>query len=297
LLLAFVAASEDGGPPPVPQVSYSYTLGDSNGPRPASFDRITYDRVNDELYAANGATVIVYKRGLETFRFTVPDEIGAVGSVAVLANGDFLVLSSSGGLFRCNYRGKLIRPIKLEGLTNAVGAFAPNALQISKGKVYLLDKMECKLLIVTEEGRFVAFRDLRAMITRQKEKKFSKAFDINGFSVDEEGNVLFTVATQFTAYLLSPRGDLRSFGSPGSKDGKFNIAGAIARDERGIIYVADVLRCVVSLFDSDFNFLGELGGRGYGRGDLIAPSFLAVGSNWLFVSQGGDRGISAFRVY
>lgn len=301
-MLSIVAASfflalepAAGGAAPVPAVNFEFTLGDTTGPRASSFDRLSYDRLHEELYAANSSTVVVYKKGFEIFRFTVGNEIGGVTGVAVFSNGEFLVLSPMGGLFRCNYRGKLIRPVPLIGVPDTVGGFQASALQIVGGKVYLLDKAACRLMVVTEDGRFVSFRDLLPLIAKKKDKRSSGA-DINGFSVDEQGNVLFTVPTLFTAYVLSPKGELKSFGTRGSREGQFGVVGGIARDERGIIYVTDLLRCVVMLFDSEFQFLAEVGGRGDEPGDLIAPSFLAVGGGWVFVSQGGDRGISAFRV-
>jgi hypothetical protein len=151
-----------------------------------------------------------------------------------------------------------------------------------------------KAVVIDPDGKFLAFHDLRALAGDKKTEERA----LGGFSVDEAGNLLFTVPTLFTAYVVSPGGEVKSFGSPGSREGRFNIAGAIARDETGTVYVADVLRCVVLFFDgNDFKYLGETGGRGYGPGRLIAPSSMVVGNNWLFISQGAERGVNAYRVY
>jgi hypothetical protein len=181
-------------------------------------------------------------------------------------------------------------------MPKSVGAFRPDRIHYVGGRVYLADSSRMKAVVITPDGGFLAFHDLAA-VAAAGQKKIEER-QMGGFSVDEAGNLLFTVPTLFTAYVVSPGGEVKSFGSPGSREGRFNIAGPIARDETGTVYVADVLRCVVLLFDgNDFRYLGEAGGRGYGPGRLIAPSSMAVGNNWLFISQGGDRGVNAYRVY
>lgn len=120
--------------------------------------------------------------------------------------------------------------------------------------------------------------------------------NIHGFSVDEQGNALFTIPTQFRAYALSPDGHLRAFGRKGSRPGMFNIAGPIAADEEGYVYVADTLRAVVMIFSPALEFLVEFGGSGDGPGDLASPTDLAIGHGKVFVSQGRERGVSVFLV-
>jgi hypothetical protein len=256
---------------------------------------LSYDRGHDELYAANGDTVVVYKEGLETFRFTVDAQIGGIYGIAALDDGELLVLSSSGELFRCNFRGKLVRRVMLSGLPDSVGSFRPDRIQFAGGRVYLADSRRLKSVAIGPDGRFVSFHDLGAASAEGKKRLDDR--QMGGFSVDDGGNILFTVPTLFRAYVVSPGGEVKSFGQPGSREGRFNIAGAIARDESGTYYVADALRCVVILYGPDFKYLKEVGGRGYYGGGLIAPSSMVVGNNWLFVSQGGERGVNAYRVY
>jgi hypothetical protein len=117
-----------------------------------------------------------------------------------------------------------------------------------------------------------------------------------GFGVDGRGNVLFTVAPLFQAFVLSPEGELRGFGVRGSSPGKFNVVGGIAADPDGNLYVTDVLRSVVMVFDAAFEFQGEFGYRGDGPGNLIAPRDLVVGDGQVFVTQSAARGVSVFRI-
>ena len=61
--------------------------------------------------------------------------------------------------------------------------------------------------------------------------------------------------------------------------------------------MTDTLRSAVSVFDKEFKFQAQFGQRGFGPGDLIAPSELVVDKNGnLYVSQTRKRGISVFRV-
>ncbi|UCF09877.1 MAG: hypothetical protein JSW65_07420, partial [Candidatus Bipolaricaulota bacterium] len=66
---------------------------------------------------------------------------------------------------------------------------------------------------------------------------------------------------------------------------------------RGFIYVADTLRCVVMVFDRDFNFQMEFGYRGPRPDNLIGPRNLATnGRSKLYVSQVRRRGVSVFEI-
>jgi hypothetical protein len=270
-------------------------MGDSRGEHASSFARICYDPVGDELYVANGDTVVVYREGLETYRFTAAPEIGQFGGLAVLENGEILALSTAGELFRLSYRGKLLGRVPITRVPGSVGGIRPDRIQLVKGRVYLSDSSEMKVIVVNDKGEFLVAYDLAALILEGKPK--TEDYQLNGFGVDDDGNLLFTIAPLFKAYVVSRRGEVKSFGTAGSREGRFNVAGAIARDESGIIYVADALRCVVNMYDKDFQYLGEIGGRGYGPGQLIVPSSIVIANHWLFVAQGGDRGVTAFRVF
>jgi DNA-binding beta-propeller fold protein YncE len=71
----------------------------------------------------------------------------------------------------------------------------------------------------------------------------------------------------------------------------------IIRDNRGNIIIADRLKSVVNLYDSNFNFLAEFGGRGDAPGSLIVPQTLAIDSDdRLYVTQLANRGVSVFRL-
>ncbi len=120
---------------------------------------------------------------------------------------------------------------------------------------------------------------------------------MDGFTLDKNGNILFTIPVFFSAYRLSPDGTMASFGAAGSGPGKFGIVSGIIADNRGNYVVSDKLRCVVSVFDNNLNFVTEFGYRGKNPQNLVIPSDLAMdGNNNLYVIQAGMRGVSVFRM-
>ncbi len=116
-----------------------------------------------------------------------------------------------------------------------------------------------------------------------------------GFTADEAGNIFFTIPTLFQVYKFSADGHLTSFGRPGSAAGRFGVIAGVATDAEGNLFVTDKLKCVVMMFDKDFNFVTEFGYRGTRPENLIVPDDIAVdGKDRLYVSQGRRRGISVF---
>jgi len=164
----------------------------------------------------------------------------------------------------------------------------------AQGRIYLADLPRMKVLVVDEQGAYAASYDLATLI--DLEEKNREDAGLGGFNVDPAGNLLFTVPPLFRAYVLSPGGEVRSFGTPGSAPGKFNVVNGIAGDETGRLYVVDTLKCAVLAFDRDFKFLGEFGYRGYSPGRLIAPRSVAVGNGNVYVAQYGGRGVTVYRV-
>jgi hypothetical protein len=122
--------------------------------------------------------------------------------------------------------------------------------------------------------------------------------EIFGFNLDHEGNMLFTVAVLFKAFVVSPDGKVTaSFGKAGSAPGLFGIVSGIAKDDRGNYLVVERLRSVVMVFNREFRFLKEFGYQGKRPGNLVMPSQVEVGnSGKVFVNQVMKRGVSVFNV-
>jgi DNA-binding beta-propeller fold protein YncE len=88
---------------------------------------------------------------------------------------------------------------------------------------------------------------------------------------------------------------LSAFGKPGSAPGRFGVIAGVAIDSHANVLVADKLKCVVMVFDKNFNFVTEFGYRGVRPENLIVPDDIAVDrKDRLYVSQGRRRGVSVF---
>jgi hypothetical protein len=282
--------------------SYLYTLSNFTGIVPLSWAKISVDESTDEVAVLYGQTVRLFNtNGMGIYSFNEEGELGFVRDVTVDGNGDIIVLSSRDGvgfeIIRSNYRGEPMSTITLKNLPVEFSGFVPNRIVLRGGSFYLASLRQ-KMVIVTDEmGVFKDGYDLLSfMELSEKEKEDT---NITGFSIDKQGNILFTMPAMGRAGRRSPDRKLQVFGRRGSAPGRFGVPADIVTDASGqYVLVADTLRCVIMIFDSTtFKFKMEFGFRGYGPGNLIGPMFLAVDSkNRVYVSQLRNRGISVYQI-
>jgi hypothetical protein len=308
LALTAGEASAPDAPRPL-KVSYLYNLSNTQGDVPSNFATISYDPKNDELYVVSResrAIRIFNEAGMEIHKFGGDLTLGWVRGVVALENGELLALSSvedgATALIRCDFRGQVIERVQLKNIPASLGGFGPDVLHAALGKVYLLDSKSMKVVVIDYDGNALASYDLHSLVFGKNGPDLSEFSDrnpdddeIQGFSVDRKGNILFTIPTLFRAFVVTTDHKISSFGQKGSRPGKFNLAGPIAADERGYIYIADMLRCVVMVFDENHTFVTEFGGRGLSPGRLVLPSAMVVGNDKIFVSQARNRGVAVFR--
>jgi len=280
---------------------YQYHLSNFNGPVSVNRARIHVDEYRKEVYLLDPGENdirVFNERGMEVFQFGGDNRLGSIVDVAVDKDGNILVLSRKGIdslIILCDFRGTPMSELALKGLPPEFSGFAPDSMLWHEGRLYLLDSSALRIAVTEPNGFFLKGYDLVTLLGIDEKKR--NQTDIGGFSLDRKGNILFTVPVLFTAYTLSPEGAVKGFGEPGSAPGKFGIVGGIVADDRGNYYVADQLKCVVSIFDKDFNFQKQFGYRGGGPQNLIAPKYLELDDhNMLYVSQLGNRGVSVFRI-
>lgn len=300
LFLALILPLRTAGAEAI-KTGFLYALSDATGTIPYNWVKLSADPGRHEVYVVNPTdlTIRIFNdQGMEVYNFGDDLSLGYVSDLAVDEQGDMLILSVKGethNLVRGNFRGEPKKTIELSGFPPAYSdGFSPRTMAYRAGHIYLVDKSRMKVAVTDGEGRFEAGYDLAPLLKIDEKKR--RENDIVGFSVDPRGNMFFTVPTIFTAGRLAPDGSLKTFGSKGSTPGKFNIIGGIAADERGLIYVADTLRCVVMVFDRDFTFKTEFGYRGYEPDNLIAPMDVVVDGGRVYVTQSRSRGVSVFNV-
>jgi hypothetical protein len=267
------------------------------GLRRLHLDR-SFDRRHDELFVVHQGVVRIFNRaGMEIHSFGADGDLGHVSSVAALDDGDLVALADLGGktaLVRCNFRGEPTGRIEPQHLPAGFPAdFRPDTLALQGDRLYLAETGAMRVLVIGLDGEFQAFHRLRKLLELEEGPGGG---GLGGFSVDAQGNMLLTVPTLFTAYVVSPKGFVRRFGTRGSTPGKLNIAGKLVADETGHLFLTDRLRCVVMVFDATLEFLEEFGYRGDHPGNLVAPLDVVAGSGMVFVAQAGNRGVAAFRL-
>jgi len=288
--------------------SYLYNLSNFSGEIPYQLGILFADKKNNEIYVIDrqGRDVTVFNdKGMEIYRFGDEGELGSVLDGAVDPDGNILLLlyrRVSQNVFKylvlkCDFRGRPVSEIEFIDFPPEFSAFAPDRLVLRDNRLYLAQLGAMQVAVINEKGRFLKGYNLLPMLELSEEKKKKVLTGMFGFTVDREGNLLFTVPGLFHAFRMSPDEKITTFGLAGSGPGKFGIVSGITTDDRGYIYVSDRLRCVVLVFGNSLQFQTEFGYRGYGKGNLIIPASLAVDAEGrLYVSQAANRGVSVFQI-
>ena len=301
LLSGFLAAPSEAEITP----AYLYSLANFHGKLPYSSVRVRVDRVHDETYVVDQGIVRVFNEfGMEIYWFGDDTELRGIFDLAVDEKGDLFLLTLDQTipdapkyqLVKCNYRGVVQEKHEVSGLPSGFDRFFPSYLLYREGEFYFLSSTQMKLVVTDRNGVFLRGYDLGKIAdVPEKDRPNTEIF---GFNLDSEGNLLFTIPTQFQAYVVSPEGKMKaSFGKRGSAPGGFGIISGIARDDRGNYLVVERLRSVVMIFDKEFRFVKEFGYRGEMPGNLARPNEVAVGNNGkIFVTQLRSLGVSVFSI-
>jgi len=285
------------------EAAFLYTLSDFTGPYLIGGGRMFVDKDRNESYIVYQNVVRVFnENGLEIYRFNEDNSLGRLTALTVDRDGTIFFLSYNERgeyvIIRCNYRGEPTGRIELAGLPSDFAdyqKFSPNYMAYREGQFYLADGHTLRIAIANANGQVQKTYDMIPILDLKEKDRAD--LEIGGFSVDSEGNMLFTVPVLFSATVLHPDGTVRNFGQAGSIPGKFGIASGIVADNKGNYLVADKLKSVISVFNKGTQFLMEFGGRGNGASELIVPDLIAVdGSDKVYVTQGGNRGVSVFKL-
>jgi 6-bladed beta-propeller len=283
--------------------TFVYSLSDFTGTIRYSWPRVVADKERNEIYVLYQNTIRVFNEsGMEIYRFGDDLDLGQLVDVAVDKNGDIFLLAykqsegeAKGEIVHCNFRGEPRSRMELKNMPGEFSSFFPNRMVYQDGNFYLVSLMGLNIVVADDQGNFKKGYDLFSLL--DLEEKDRGNVELWGFSVDKEGNILFTVPTLFKACILSSDGKLNWFGKPGSASGRFNIVAGIVRDSKGNYLVVDKLKCAVMIFDQSFKFMGQFSERGYKPGYLIAPDDIAIDNgDRIYVTQTARRGVSVFKL-
>jgi len=285
--------------------SFLYRLADFSGTVPYSDVQLATDPYHDEVYASIGNAVRVFNAaGMEIHHFDLDQGFGTIYGLAADESGDLLLLTlkpprpqAGAGWFitRCDYRGEPIERISPTGLPPELLSFRPNLLVARPEGLVLVSKAQMQAVLVDRKAVYQKSWDLARLAGIEDKDRAGN--EIFGFSIAPDGSMLFTIPTQFKVFVISPSGDLKAFGRAGSAPGSFSVVADVVADSHGRLFVADMGRWVVLVFDKKLEFLTEFGSSEGGGIQLIRPAGLAIGGNdRLYVTQARDLGVAVFRI-
>jgi hypothetical protein len=279
--------------------SFLYSLSNFTGKIPYNTTRMSVDKKTGEIYVIYENLLKVFNSaGMEIYHFGEDLDVGQIIDMTIDPNGDLLLLTlkdSRETLVQCNYRGDPISTMDLKNLPPEFSGFVANRLVCHGESLYLASAEGMKIVVTDLEGNFKKGYDLFSILELEEKERGNA--EIFGFSVDGNGNILFTIPVLFKAFMLSDEGKISYFGKPGGAPGKFNIVSGIVRDSRGNFLVVDRLKSAVMIFDKKFNFMTQFGFRGLRPENLFAPDEIAIdSSDRIYVTQGRKKGISVFKL-
>jgi hypothetical protein len=282
------------------KADYLYNLSDFEGTIPYNAARTFTDDARSEIYVYSSGGVDIYNSsGMQVYHFDYDRALGGVFDAAVDENGDILLLTNRDGAYwfvKCNYRGDPVSSVELKDLPPEFEGFRPGRMAYRDGRFYLANQGEMRVVVIDTGGSFLKGYDLAVLFNFNDQQRADAGID--GFTVDNKGNMLFTISAIGTACRLSPDGKPDEFGKRGSGPGKFGVPAGIAADKAGNLLVTDKLRGVVLIFDKDLKFLREFGIRGLRPGNLIVPNEITVDitANRVYVSQMRRRGVNIYQL-
>jgi hypothetical protein len=284
---------------------FLYNLSNFTGTISFSWPRVFIDQQRSEIYVIYQNLIRVFNQtGMEIYRFGYELDLGAIVDLALDRDGNILLLSQRWSrtadrvgyeITRCNYRGEPKSKIEIKNLPPQYSNFLPDRMIYRGGNLYLASLPTMVVIVADVNGAFEEVYDILPLLELDDKEKQDAMME--GFTIDREGNFLFTIPPLFRAYRITPERKVTYFGKPGGAPGRFNIVAGIATDSRGNILVVDKLKCAIMVYDKNFNFLDQFGSRGWRPGFLIAPEDIAVDSqDRVYVTQAGKKGVSVFKI-
>ena len=305
-----------GGQASAMRVSFMGSLANFDGNIPTIWSRIAVDKEMKEVITYNPRNVdmrIFNNAGMETFRFGDNLNLYGVTDIDLGEDGDIYLVypgAEEHKILRLDYKGEPLASIDLKNFPADFLTFRPNLIQYMDGMLYLADPASLDVVVTDAEGYFQKGYHLAPEVMKIKEEQLKAEGEENskdtgisdeifGFCADRDGNFFFTVPTLFVAFKYNTAdGDVQIFGESGSAPGKFGVISGITTDRKGNIYIADRLRSVVMIFDSELNFQNEFGYRGLRPGSMIVPDDVVVDdvNGLIYVAQAALRGVSVYRM-
>jgi hypothetical protein len=273
------------------RLEYLYELTTTTSKVTLAWPRLTWDTEGRELLMSSNRGVQIFNQaGVEVYRFRETAGLGQITNAIPAQDGEVLLATVQDGkrvLVRCDFRGQPVEPVALKGFPPELADFTYGDVRRAGDRLYLFDDKRFRIVATTLDATFLSVVDFR----RAMEADDSPPSDLEprGFWVDAKGTAYVGFPFLFHVAVIGADGTVRGFGQKGSVAGKFNVIAAVAADDDGYVYVADILKSAVEVFDPQFHFVGQTSG-------LILPAGLAYGDGRLYVTQGGTAGVAVFKI-
>ena len=305
IVIAFLVLSSATAKAQPVKGTFLYNLSNFTGTISFSWPRVFIDQERNEVYVVYQNFIRVFNEtGMEVYSFGDELDLGSIVDIALDQDGNILLLSHKWSqstnkvdyeITRCNYRGEPKSETEVKNLPPQYSKFLPSRMIYREGNLYLASLSTMVVIATYADGSFKEVYDILPLLELEEKEKQDAMMQC--FSIDKEGNFLFTIPPLFRAYKVSPDRKVAYFGSSGSTPGKFNIVAGIASDNKGNILVVDKLKCAVMVYDKNFNFLNQFSSRGWKPGFLIAPEDIVIDNqDRVYVTQAGNKGISVFKI-
>jgi len=305
IAIAFLVLSPGAAKAQPVRGSYLYNLSNFTGTISFSWPRVFIDQERNEVYVVYQNFIRIFNEaGMEVYSFGDDLDLGTIVDLALDRDGNILLLSYKWSqttytvdyeITHCNYRGEPKSTTAVKNLPPQYSKFSPNRMIYREGNLYLASKVTMVVIVTDTDGVFKEVYDILPLLELEEKEKQDAMME--SFTMDREGNFLFTIPPLFRAYKISPDRKVSYFGKSGSTAGRFNIVAGIASDNKGNILVVDKLKCSVMVYDKNFTFLNQFSSRGWKPGFLIAPEDIVVDNqDRVYVTQAGNKGISVFKM-
>ena len=253
---------------------------------------VTFDRETGEIVVANtGMNRVEFftrdgnPQGYFVHRITDADgqeQDGLPRYVAVMAGGNLLVVDAFAPYIDvCDYRGRSLDRITLPAPDADLAAGGgPGAMCVAPdGRIFVASRgREGRVHVLSPEGRWLK-------TWGESGREPGKLSAIAGLAVAPNGEVAVAcVLTELGVQIFDAEGKyLRGFGVHDLGPGKFSVPSGIVISPDSRLWVSDMVRHNVQVFDDRGELLGILGG-GEGSGAMLYPSALASDGKGLFAT-------------